>query len=189
MKEIEKNMKKIKEHKQELIKESVNAEEWSVVVKRGSSLEGRQKLIWSLYTLIPPRRSEDYIGLKITDTKLVSKLDKNINYILIQPKKAYKLILHKYKTSDSIGKVVLKVPKELKKVIDENIEEVEKITMNDLKKVLKQTKTTIRELRHSFVTEFLKDTDTTKLKKMEKQLGHSVTTMIHHYQNANNEDS
>ena len=81
--------------------------------KKGASKQDQQDyLILSLYTLQPPRRSKDYIYMKVID-KYNEELSKEFNYY-----DGYKFYFNIYKTRGKYGEVILEVSKELKKIID-----------------------------------------------------------------------
>lgn len=81
--------------------------------KKGASKQDQQDyLILSLYTLQPPRRSKDYIYMKVVD-KYDEELSKEFNYY-----DGYKFYFNIYKTRGRYGEVILEVSKELKKIID-----------------------------------------------------------------------
>lgn len=81
--------------------------------KKGASKQDQQDyLILSLYTLQPPRRSKDYIYMKVVD-KYDEELSKEFNYY-----DGYKFYFNIYKTRGKYGEVILEVSKELKKIID-----------------------------------------------------------------------
>ena len=81
--------------------------------KKGASKQDQQDyLILSLYTLQPPRRSKDYIYMKVVN-KYEEGLSKEFNYY-----DGYKFYFNIYKTRGRYGEVILEVSKELKKIID-----------------------------------------------------------------------
>jgi hypothetical protein len=81
--------------------------------KKGASKQDQQDyLILSLYTLQPPRRSRDYIYMKVVD-KYNEELSKDFNYY-----DGYKFYFNIYKTRGKYGEVIIEVSKELKKIID-----------------------------------------------------------------------
>jgi hypothetical protein len=68
-------------------------------------------VILSLFTLIPPRRSLDYVEFKINN------IDTNKdNYI-----KGNSLVFNTYKTSTQKGQQTIKIPKELKSLLNKYI--------------------------------------------------------------------
>ena len=72
-------------------------------------------LILSLYTLLPPRRSKDFIYMKIID-KYKEELSKDFNYY-----DGYKFFFNIYKTKGKYGEVVLEVPEDLQIILNDYI--------------------------------------------------------------------
>jgi hypothetical protein len=76
------------------------------------------KLIYSIFTLIPPRRSGSYYDLLIKPQGYKSDTE---NYIIIDSKKHIKsIILNRYKTAEHYGQYkVVRIPKALKDVFND----------------------------------------------------------------------
>lgn len=74
-------------------------------------------LIISLYTLIPPRRSKDFLLMKVVDEH-TQDMSKEFNYFDIKNKE---FIFENYKTSKSYGQQVQEIPEKLYKIVMEYI--------------------------------------------------------------------
>jgi hypothetical protein len=77
-----------------------------------------EKLVYGLYTLIPPRRLE---YLKVYLVPQSYKIKDERNYLVIKKKVPERFIFQDYKTSNSYGRVEVSVPDELKSVIQDYI--------------------------------------------------------------------
>lgn len=84
------------------------------------------KMLYGLYTLIPPRRLE-YREVYLTTNK---KIDKDKNYLLIHKKKPTAFIFQDYKTSKTYGAVKVDIPEPLQIIISNYITEYKKKTGN-----------------------------------------------------------
>ena len=136
--------------------------------------------------LFPPRRNLDYALLKWKD------YDKNVDNYYCRGK----LYFNKYKTSDTYGLAVLKVPKELdtilKKWLKMNPSPYVLISSNEkplsssqitrmLNKIFGK-EVSVNMLRHIYLTNFYQDMP--KLSNMETlaaTMGHNVQTALEHY--------
>ena len=136
--------------------------------------------------LFPPRRNLDYALLKWKD------YDINVDNYYCRGK----LYFNKYKTSDTYGLAVLKVPKELdtilKKWLKMNPSQYVLISSNDkplsssqitrmLNKIFGK-EVSVNMLRHIYLTNFYQDMP--KLSNMETlaaTMGHNVQTALEHY--------
>jgi hypothetical protein len=78
--------------------------------KKNLTMDDKQQIlnyiILSLYLLTPPRRSGDYIFMKVRN------IDTNENYILKN-----KFIFNKYKTSSTYGQQIEEIPKQLQSIL------------------------------------------------------------------------
>lgn len=83
--------------------------------KEASKQDQQDYLIISLYTLQPPRRSKDFIYMKVVDN-YSKDLSKDYNYY-----DGYKFYYNVYKTRGKYGEVILEVPKELNIIINNYI--------------------------------------------------------------------
>lgn len=71
-------------------------------------------LILSLYTMIPPRRNQDYVTMLVTDKN--KDLEPNKNYLVLD-KKGYYFQFGKYKTKKTFGVQKFEIPEDLSAVI------------------------------------------------------------------------
>jgi len=138
-------------------------------------------ILLSMFVLIDPRRSLDYVQFKIRN------IDKTKdNYM---DTKTNKLIFNQYKTAKSYGKQEIDLPKELKKIITkwmtinksdylipdskDGISSSNKITNMFYKFFGKKVSTNM--LRHSKITSLYKDIPKlTEMKERAKNMGHSL---------------
>lgn len=83
-----------------------------------------EKLIYSIYTLLPARRLE-WRFMKLTTEKNLSKLEDPVNnYLMVLPKNNYKLVFNNYKTYKTYGQQVFDVEDdELREIISQYITE------------------------------------------------------------------
>jgi hypothetical protein len=157
------------------------------------------KLIFALYTLIPPRRLE-YASVIITDNKDIDSLN-NANYLIIDTKntKNTTFVFHEYKTKKTFDKQVLsELPENLITIIYAyltfNKKEVgDKLFLNSLGRPLKnnsfgdritklftkvyKTHITLRYIRMSYST-YMNSLGLTnnQIKKRADIMAHSVKT-------------
>lgn len=78
---------------------------WDDIIKKRDELKGVDKVILSLYTMIPPGRALEYATMEVNGT--------GNSY------ENGKFIIRKHKTSKDTGVVSVDVPKDLRKVLDE----------------------------------------------------------------------
>jgi len=78
---------------------------WDDIVKRRNELKGINKVILSLYTMIPPGRAMEFATMELNGN--------NNSY------EDGKFIIRHHKTSKKTGEVIINVPKELQEVLDE----------------------------------------------------------------------
>ena len=92
-------------------------------------IDTKYKLVYSIYTLIVPRRAE--IGsLILTDILNIDELNDE-NYLVID-KNGYKFVFNNYKTDKKFHKQIVDVPTKLKQIIDEYIKEYKVVIGNPL---------------------------------------------------------
>lgn len=124
-----------------------------------------EKVIYGLYTLLPPRRLE-YINVFLTTKS--AKIDNNKNYIILTKRFPSHFIFNNYKTSKTYGSQNIIIPPELGKIIynyikfyklksgdkfiDLNHNQFIKLTKNVFKKIYNIDNMTNRWLRISFAT-------------------------------------
>ena len=76
----------------------------------------RDKLIYALYTMIPPRRLE-YTSIELTTESYRFKMSNEKNYLVMKKKKPVYFVWNKYKTSNTYGKIEVDIPPELADII------------------------------------------------------------------------
>lgn len=148
-----------------------------------------RRMVVALYTEIEPRRSLDYILMKVVP-KLKTDLSTEYNYLAL---KENVFVFNRYKTDKKYGQQKITIPKELRKSIDEYLahhplrEEKEycflinshneafkgtnSITML-LNRIFKK-KISSSMLRHIFLTNKYGD-DLKERKKTAEKMGHSI---------------
>ena len=88
---------------------------WEELLECGEHIDDEQeKLIFSLYTLLPPQRA-DYGAVEIVPTRARAK-DAETNYYI---RREGELIINKYKSESRYGPKTVKVPPALKKMLNE----------------------------------------------------------------------
>ncbi len=148
------------------------------------------KLIYSLYTLIPPRRLE-YSNMKIINITELDNINDEYNYIILNKIPEY-FIFNNYKTKNIFGQQKILIPKILQEIIEEyllykNKKDGDKLldmTSNVLgkkignifKKIYNEN-ITLRWLRISYATQMRKKQLTNnELKIISEKMGHSLLT-------------
>lgn len=215
-----KGRKKIQADEDELKlteKERENFVQWKVLQKASNNnkLNEYQKALVGLYTLIPPRRREMARLLTLTDTE--KKLDKKLNYLVIDknsnPKK---ILLQKYKTAKTYGTYEMKLPAKLKTLLKNHIRENElkpgEIVFytskdkyhqgsnfsNMIQKIFKLAtgkQVSFNLMRHSKIQDYLSaKRSIAARKKLAKQMGHDIGTQarydrIFHEEESDEEES
>ena len=114
--------KKVKENNLLSEREKVNALPWSKIMKLGDHIKKpRAKLIYGLYTEIPPRRLDAFRLMRIIrnrNQKFVKNLSKDFNYVYLDKRDIGKfIILNQYKTSSAYGTYNANIPVQLGKII------------------------------------------------------------------------
>ena len=71
-----------------------------------------EKMIYGLYTLLPPRRLE-YCGVVLITEGVKYKMRNDTNYLIMKKKQPDRFVWNMYKTSDTFGRVEVRVPTEL----------------------------------------------------------------------------
>jgi len=181
-------------------KERKNFVRWSELKKTSKSnkLNTYEKALIGLYTLLPPRRRELSQLLTLTDRE--HKLKKNLNYLILDKKNnPKKIIMNKYKTFKSYGPYEIKLPKQLKMLLRNHIEEngiqVGKPVFHikdknkyhqgsnmssKIQTILKKStdkRISFNILRHSKIQDFLSTPKSINRKKtLAKKMGHDIMT-------------
>ena len=90
------------------------------------------KMIFALYTLIPPRRLEYYKVFIATETDYkTNKLNNETNYIIKSKGKFIKFVWNDYKTASAYGKIEVVIPDTLQAIIN-NYVKINKLKSGDL---------------------------------------------------------
>jgi hypothetical protein len=99
--------------------------EWTDVLKKRFELAPDPTkllhyLVLSLFTEIPPRRNQDYLGMvvhKLLKKEKAEDLPKDKNYLLIVDKKPSFFLFNVYKTAKTYGQQKVEIPESLAEVI------------------------------------------------------------------------
>jgi hypothetical protein len=141
-------------------------------------------IVWSLYVLIPPRRSLDYSSM-IIHKKLYVPSGKIENVYCIKSKKLY---FNKYKTQKTFGLFILDIPDDLQKIIKIYLRYInyktgspflllngKKFVENSITRILSKQNMGINMMRHSFITSQFGKTleDRTRISQI---MGHDLRT-------------
>ena len=147
------------------------------------------KLIYALYTYIPPRRLE-YSNM-ILKTEYLN-LDKNNNYIIIENNIPIKFIFNNYKTNNVFGEQIYDIEEKIKELIIKHIFVNKKITgdylfnyksnnfgkkITNIFKKIYNANISVRWLRMSY-TSYIRKFNLTnnELKKISEKMAHSIET-------------
>jgi len=156
-------------------KEEATWVEWPEIIEaRKKITDPTDKVIYTLYTDIPPRRALDYSKLRVLrgDASQLDNVDKDYNYVLLSSGGALKkIVLFNYKGSDKKGRYDIKLTTQLKKTIEsyikdknikdgDNLFEYKNITAwtRTLQKIFKKytgKPMSINALRKSYATHFI----------------------------------
>jgi hypothetical protein len=155
--------------------------------KLGSNEE---KLIFGLYTLLPPRRLE-YCGVVLITQGVKYKMRNDTNYLIMKKKQPDRFVWNNYKTSNTFGRVEVQVPAELKSLLLTYIKENKlktqqailnykkanfvRIVTNIFNKVYEDANITVRWIRISYAT-YLNNLNISnnERQKIAIQMGHGV---------------
>ena len=146
-----------------------------------------KKVIYGIYTLIPPRRLEYN---KMILSQVSHKRDNETNYLVFRNTEPIKFIFNDYKTSKSYGNVEVSIPDRFKPIIKDYIKKNKKkkgdkfldLNNNKFIKMIKETfkdiyneDITVRWLRMSYATylDGLKISNNEK-QKIAIQMGHNI---------------
>lgn len=126
-----------------------------------------EKLIFGLYTLLPPRRLE-YCGVVLITEGVKYKMRNDTNYLIMKKKQPDRFVWNNYKTSNTFGRVEIEVPAELKsllmsyikenkiktheKILDYKKANFVRIVTNIFNKVYEDANITVRWIRISYAT-------------------------------------
>jgi hypothetical protein len=126
-----------------------------------------EKVIYGLYTLLPPRRLE-YAGVVLITEGIKYKMRDDTNYLIMKRKQPDRFVWNNYKTSNTFGRVEIEVPEELKslllsyikennlktqqKILDYKKANFVRIITNIFNKIYEDANITIRWVRISYAT-------------------------------------
>tara|TARA_Y100000385_G_scaffold131225_1_gene136545 strand:+ start:167 stop:1228 length:1062 start_codon:yes stop_codon:yes gene_type:complete len=155
--------------------------------KLGSNEE---KLVFGLYTLLPPRRLE-YCGVTLITEGVKYKMRNDTNYLVMKKKQPDRFVWNNYKTSNTFGRVEVEVPADLKSLLLTYIKENKikthqaileykkanfvRIVTNIFNKVYEDANITVRWIRISYAT-YLNSLNISnnERQKVAIQMGHGV---------------
>tara|TARA_S200002703_G_scaffold157664_1_gene166156 strand:- start:5915 stop:6976 length:1062 start_codon:yes stop_codon:yes gene_type:complete len=126
-----------------------------------------EKLIYGLYTLLPPRRLE-YAGVVLITEGVKYKMKDNTNYLIMKKRTPDRFVWNNYKTSNTFGRIEVEIPEELKSLLLSYIKENKlkthdaildykkanfvRIITNIFNKVYEDANITVRWVRISYAT-------------------------------------
>ncbi len=149
-----------------------------------------EKLIYGLYTLLPPRRLE-YCGVVLITQGVKYKMRNDTNYLIMKKKIPDRFCWNNYKTSNTFGRIEVPVPPELATLLLNYIKENKiksysaildykksnfvRIVTNIFNKVYEDANITIRWVRISYAT-YLNNLNISnnERQKIAIQMGHGV---------------
>ena len=149
-----------------------------------------EKLIYGLYTLLPPRRLE-YAGVVITIDGLKHKMREDTNYLIMKKRIPDRFVWNFYKTSNTFGRVEVEIPEELKSLLLSYIKENNlkthdtildykksnfvRIITNIFNKVYEDANITVRWVRISYATHLNSlNISNNEREKIAIKMGHGV---------------
>jgi len=126
-----------------------------------------EKMIYGLYTLLPPRRLE-YCGVVLITEGFKYKMRDDTNYLIMKKRTPNRFVWNMYKTSNTFGRVEVEIPEELKslilsyikennlkthqKILDYKKANFVRIITNIFNKIYQDANITIRWVRISYAT-------------------------------------
>tara|TARA_R110001592_G_scaffold178365_1_gene419125 strand:+ start:269 stop:1330 length:1062 start_codon:yes stop_codon:yes gene_type:complete len=149
-----------------------------------------EKLIFGLYTLLPPRRLE-YCNVVLITEGIKYKMRNDTNYLVMKKTQPDRFVWNNYKTSNTFGRVEVQVPKELATLLLTYIKENKikthqaildykkanfvRIVTNIFNKVYEDANITVRWIRISYAT-YLNNLNISnnERQKIAIQMGHGV---------------
>ena len=156
---------------------------WDDIIKRRDELEGVEKVLLSLYTMLPPRRAKDYGDMKINSHTGNSFDIKNKQFIF-----------RDYKTEKVYGEQKIDVPADLYSVL---MNYLDGRTSGDLlpfntpnltkklQKIFKPKKISVNALRHIYDTHHFGETQTA-MTNAANVMAHSTNQQRQYIKNKNN---
>ena len=172
-----------------VVGENENIVRWSDIKDRYKTATGVNKVFLALISLLPPRRTLDYALLLLNDGS--SPMSSEYNYIDLTTDS---LIYNNYKTKKNYGTQSFHMPEELSTIIRTYIQNTP-ILNNEYLLGNHSNPSTVfsrwlgglnmNSVRHSFISEFLKDDPTVREKRRVANLmGHALGTQAE-YQRRN----
>ena len=79
------------------------------------------KALFSVYTLIAPRRIKDYELMKVTNKSDFDKLDKKFNYIIFENNKPSLFIFYNHKTKKTYPEQKITIPNKLSEILNDYV--------------------------------------------------------------------
>lgn len=149
-----------------------------------------EKMIYGLYTLLPPRRLE-YCGVVLITEGVKYKMRDDTNYLIMTKRTPDRFVWNNYKTSNTFGRVEVQVPKELatllltyikenklkthQKILDYKKANFVRIVTNIFNKVYEDANITVRWVRISYAT-YLNNLNISnnERQKIAIQMGHGI---------------
>ena len=80
------------------------------------------KALFSVYTLIAPRRIKDYELMKVTNKSDFDKLDKKFNYVIFENNKPSLFIFYNHKTKKTYPEQKITIPNKLSEILNDYVE-------------------------------------------------------------------
>lgn len=176
--------------------ERINLLKWTEIKKIFKKItDPLHRAVASLYILIPPRRSLDYAIMKVIDNE--SDLKDDYNYLVVdENKKPIKLIFNQYKTVNTYGQQIVKVPKRLSDILKTYLttfkvkigvplfatqsgtyyKSLSEIVTNVFAPYANNKRITINGLRHSYISAIISKNPSLAIKKkVAKAMATSVS--------------
>jgi hypothetical protein len=158
-------------------------------------LTGQERAALALFTLFPPRRTQDY-PLMETVSKTPNKSVADKNWLVFSSNGTAKFVFRQYKTRSSHGSHEFPVPPELLKILHDSgvvnkgmalfkTENGHAYTSNTFgnwfgnltKRLLGNKRATVNTFRHAFITDFMRKNPPTSAKeKIADAMAHTVGT-------------
>ena len=162
---------------------------------KSPDLTEQERAVLALFTLFPPRRTQDY-ALMETVSRTPTSAIKDKNWLVLSTNGKAKFVFRHYKTRSSHGSQEFPVPPELLKILMDagvvksgtrlfSSENGHAYTSNSFgnwfgnltKRLLKDKRATVNTFRHAFITDFMKKNPPTPVKeKIADAMAHTVGT-------------
>lgn len=179
--------------------------DWEVIVKKrdelgGMDYAGKEHMLLSMYTMIPPRRQLDYYKVKMFTKphKLSAEELAKLPAYLQLFESPEKLVVNEFKTSKAYSAWSKEIPADLLKVIKKSIKlhprdylfvqkdgspfsngnSFQKFTNRILKSLFDNPKISINTLRHSYRTSRNGVATLNEMKREAHDMGHSLETHL-----------